>query len=305
MNEIFEIIFSANFGYSVLRVATPILFAALASLISLKVGILNIAIEGMMLTSALMAVVVSAFSGNIWLGLITGVFTGGLIGLILVYFSLKLKTNTTLTGIALNLMAGGGTVFLLYIVSGNKGISSSLQSGVLPNIDLPLINKIPIIGEILSGHNVLTYIALLMVIVIYYFIYKTPLGFKIRAVGENPDAADSVGINLMKIRYIAVIISGALAGFGGTYMSMSYVSWFSRNMSAGRGFIGIAAESMGGGTPIGTFIATLIFGFADALSNNLQFLKIPSELIQMIPYILTIIGVVLIPLIHKKRNINK
>lgn len=305
MNEIFKIIFSANFGYSVLRVATPILFAALASLISLKVGILNIAIEGMMLTSALMAVVVSAFSGNIWLGLITGVLTGGLIGLILVYFSLKLKTNTTLTGIALNLMAGGGTVFLLYIVSGNKGISSSLQSGVLPNINLPLINKIPIIGEILSGHNILTYIALLMVIVIYYFIYKTPLGFKIRAVGENPNAADSVGIDLMKIRYIAVIISGALAGFGGTYMSMSYVSWFSRNMSAGRGFIGIAAESMGGGTPIGTFIATLIFGFADALSNNLQFLKIPSELIQMIPYILTIIGVVLIPLIHKKRNINK
>lgn len=305
MNEIFKIIFSANFGYSVLRVATPILFAALASLISLKVGILNIAIEGMMLTSALMAVVVSAFSGNIWLGLITGVLTGGLIGLILVYFSLKLKTNTTLTGIALNLMAGGGTVFLLYIVSGNKGISSSLQSGVLPNINLPLINKIPIIGEILSGHNILTYIALLMVIVIYCFIYKTPLGFKIRAVGENPNAADSVGIDLMKIRYIAVIISGALAGFGGTYMSMSYVSWFSRNMSAGRGFIGIAAESMGGGTPIGTFMATLIFGFADALSNNLQFLKIPSELIQMIPYILTIIGVVLIPLIHKKRNINK
>lgn len=195
-----------------------------------------------------------------------------------------------LAGIALNVIASGGTVFALFVASGDRGISSSLASKVLPTVKLPLIAKIPILGPILSGHNVLTYIALLSVFVVWYFLYKTPLGLRLRAVGESPDAADSVGISVDRIRFLALGISGLLAGFGGAHLSMGYVSWFSRDMTAGRGFIGLAAAALGGVHPVGTALASLFFGFADALSNYMQSLSIPSEFVQMIPYLATVVA---------------
>lgn len=292
MQEFFNIVFSVGFGYSILRVTTPILFAALGALISDKAGVINIALEGIMLISALIGVIVSAGTGSVWVGLLAAVIIGGIIGIVMAYFSLNLKSDIILTGIAINLMAAGGTIFLLYIVAKDKGISTSLKSGILPKIVIPIINKIPVIGPILSGHNVLTYIGLIAVGLVSYFLYKTPLGLRIRSVGENENAAASVGVNVIKIKYIALAISGMLAGFGGAYMSMGYVSWFSKNMTAGRGFIALAAEAMGGATPIGTFLTSLLFGCADALSNSLQSMKIPTELVQMIPYIATIIGLV-------------
>lgn len=293
MAELFNIIFTTGFGYSVLRVTTPILFAALGALISDRAGVINIALEGIMLTSALAGVIISATTQSAWIGLLGAVIVGALVGLLLAYFSLNLKTDIILSGIALNLMAAGGTVFVLFLVANNKGVSSGLKSKVIPNIDLPLIEKIPIIGPIFSGHNALTYISILSVIFIFYLLYKTPLGLKIRAVGENPNAADSVGISVRKIKYIALILSGMFAGFGGAYMSMGYLPYFTRNMTAGRGFIALAAEAMGGATPIGTFLTSLFFGFADALANNLQTLRVPPQFIYMIPYIATLIGLVI------------
>jgi ABC-type uncharacterized transport system permease subunit len=290
MAYIFDTIFSVAFGYAVLRVTTPILFAALAALISDRAGVINISLEGTMLTAALTGVVVSAFTGNALIGLIAAILAGIFIAFILAYFSLNLKSDIILTGIALNLLASGGTVFLLYLFAHDKGVSVSLKSQVMPNVVLPLINRIPIIGPIFSGHNVLTYVVLIAVIVVYYFLYKTPLGLKIRAVGENPNAVDSVGINVKRIQYIALMISGLFAALGGAYMSMGYVSWFSRDMTSGRGFIALAAEAMGRGTPLGTLLASLVFGFADALSNSLQALRIPAEFVQMLPYIATILG---------------
>ncbi len=291
MGELFEIIFSVTFGYAVLRVTTPILFAALGALISDKAGVINIALEGIMLTSALTGVIVSAWSGSAWVGLLAAVIIGACVGLLLAYFALNLKTDIILSGIALNLMASGGTVFfLLYVVAKDKGVSSSLNSKVLPKIDIPLLEQIPILGDIFSGHNVLTYVAFIAVILVFYLLYKTPLGLQIRAVGENEHAADSVGISVKKIKYIGLILSGVLAGFGGAYMSMGYVSMFQKGMTAGRGFIALAAEAMGGATPIGTMVSSLFFGFADALSNNLQSLRVPGEFIQMIPYVATLFG---------------
>jgi simple sugar transport system permease protein len=259
-------------------------------LISDKAGVINIALEGIMLTSALAGVIVAAASQSVWVGLLGAVVIGGLVGILLAYFALNLKTDIILSGVALNLMAGGGTIFVLYLVTKNKGVSTSLKSGVLPKVPLPLIDKIPILGPILSNHNVLTYIAILGVVFIYILLYKTPLGLKIRAVGENPNAADSVGISVRKIKYIALCLSGVFAGFGGAYMSMGYLSFFAKNMTAGRGFIALAVEAMGGATPIGTFLTSLLFGFADALSNNLQSLRIPPQFVQMIPYIATLFG---------------
>lgn len=293
MNNIIGIIFSASFGYAVLRVMTPILFAALGAVISDRAGVTNISLEGTMLTAALVGVIISALTHSAWVGLLAAVIAGVIMSLLLAYFSLNLKADIILTGIALNLLAGGGTIFVLFLVAHDKGISSSLKSEVLPNIAIPLIDKIPVLGQILSGHNVLTYVSILMVFVVYLLLYKTPLGLRIRAVGENADAADSVGVGVKRIRYIALMISGALAGFGGAYMSMGYVSWFSTNMTTGRGFIALAAEAMGRGTPIGTFLSSLLFGFAGALSNNMQSLRIPAEFVQMIPYIATIIGLII------------
>ncbi|MEF9934393.1 MAG: ABC transporter permease [Clostridium sp.] len=292
MSDILNLIFSTEFAYSVIRVTTPILFAALAALISNKAGVVNIGIEGIMLMSALVGVIGSAFTQSAFLGVVFAMAAGALMALVLAYFALNLKTDIILGGIALNLFATGGTVFLLYVVSGDRGASTSLSSLTVPQITIPLIDQIPVIGPILSGHNLLTYLSVIMVVVVSYFLYKTPTGLKIRAVGEAPHAASSVGISVRGVQYKALIISGLLSGLAGAYMSMGYLSMFSNNMTAGRGFIALAAEAMGRGTPIGTFIASLVFGFADALSSTLQVLSIPVEFIQMIPYLTTIIGLV-------------
>lgn len=304
MQGFFDIIFSVEFGYAVLRVMTPILFAAMGALISDKAGVINIALEGIMLFAALTGVIFSALTQSALVGLLCAVFVGALVGMVLAYFALNLKTDVILSAIAINLMAMGGTIFIMFLVAGDKGISSSLASMVLPKLNLPLIQDIPILGSILSGHNVLTYVAILSVIILQYFLYKTPLGLQIRAVGENPEAADSVGISVRKTQYIALTLSGLLAGFGGAYMSMGYVSWFSQNMTAGRGFIALAANAMGGATPIGVFLTSLLFGFFDALSNSLQSLRIPGEFVQMIPYAATVIGLVIYA-INKSNKIKR
>jgi len=283
-------IFSPTFGASILRVTTPILFATLGAVVSDLAGVINIALEGMMLVSAFTGVCISAFTGSAWLGLLGGVAAASVLGLLLGYFHLKLRTNIILAGIALNLLAAEGTVFLLYVVAHDKGVSSSLASKVIPEWQIPLIKDIPVIGAIIGKQNALTYLALLAVLAVYLFLYKTSLGLRLRAVGENPDAADSVGISVHKVRFVALAISGALAGMGGAHLSMGYVSWFSRNMTSGRGFIALAAEALGRRHPIGGLVASLFFGFADALSNYMQSLRVPGEFVQMIPYVLTLVA---------------
>lgn len=289
--ELSEMIFSADFLHTVLRVATPIIFATLAATIATKSGIFNIAIEGIMLIAALMGVIFSALFQSAGMGLLFAVIVGGLTGLLLGVLALKLKTDVILAGVAINLMAIGGTIFILYLVSGDRGVSSSIDSVQFTKIAIPLIEDIPILGTIISNHTILTYLAFLCVILLHIFLYKTPLGLKIRAVGENPHAAESVGINVNKIQYIAVTISGMLAAFGGAFLSMAYLSWFTQNMTAGRGFIGLAASAMGGSTPIGGMLVALLFGVADATANTLQTgTSIPYQLVNMLPYITVIVG---------------
>ncbi|MCG8539286.1 MAG: ABC transporter permease [Clostridia bacterium] len=290
MGNIWEIIFATDFIFSVVRVTTPILLAALGAIVSDRAGVVNIGLEGIMLMAAITGVVISAQTQSAFIGLFAAVCAGILIALILGYFVLEMKSNIILGGIAVNLFASGGSVFLLYVLTGEKGTSSSLASKVVPNINIPIIKDIPIIGEIISGHNLITYIAILSVVAVYLMLNKTPMGTKIRSVGENYHAAESVGINVKKVRYIALGLSGMFAGFGGAFLSMGYVSWFSRDMSAGRGWIALAAEAMGGGNTIGTTITALIFGFAQAFANSLQGLNIPSELITIIPNVVTVLG---------------
>lgn len=283
--------FISGFFGAILRAATPILFATLAAAIAAKSGITNMALEGIMLFSALFGVIFSSLTHSAWLGLLITVVIGGLIGLVLAFFVLNLKTDEILAAIAINLAATGGTVLLLVAFSGDRGVSTSVRSVSAPNVVIPFVEKIPFIGEILSGQNVLTWLAILAVILLHLFLYKTPLGLSIRSVGENKDAAESVGINSRKMQYIALVISGALTAFGGFYLSGGYMNMFTKDMSGGRGFIALAAASMGGNTPIGGLLVSLLFGVAQALANVMQLTAMmPYEIILMVPYLTTLIG---------------
>ena len=300
-----NIIFTTDFAFMVFRVTTPILFTALGAMISRRAGIMNISLEGMMLVGALFGVIGSTYSQSALVGVLCAVVASLLLSLVFAYFVLKLKSDLILTGIALNLMASGGTVFLLSVICGDKGVSTSMASKVVPSVEIPLIKDIPILGEILSGHNVLTYVALLSVVVVYVLVNKSPLGLRIRSVGEHPDAAESVGISVVKTRFIALMITGILSGLGGAFMSMGYVSWFARDMAAGRGYIALAAQNLGNATPIGTCLASFLFGIADALSSSLQILSVPAEFIQMIPYVTTVIGLIVYAAYRKKQTQKK
>ena len=285
-----QYICSTEFLYMWIRVATPILLAALGAAVCNKAGVVNLGLEGIMLISALFGVLGGAMGGNLFWGFLTGVGSALVVSAIFAYFHLILKANATLCGTAINTAATGLTVFVLQLATGEKGNSSSLRSFSFPEVEIPLIKDIPVVGDILSGHNALTYTAILMVVLVYILLYKTPLGLRMRAVGENPNAASSVGQDVVKIRFIAIIICGVLTGLGGMYLSMGYLDMFVRDMVAGRGFIALAACSMGQSTPVGALISSLVFAFFDGLSNILQVLQIPSQFVQMLPYLATIAG---------------
>jgi simple sugar transport system permease protein len=294
MNNIFQYIFAVDFAYSVLRVTTPILFAALASVVAERAGASNIALEGIMLFAALFGAVGSGLAGgSLFWGLAAALAGGLVIAALLAYFGLYLKTDIILAGIALNTLAAGGTVFLMFALIGDKGTTSSLVSASFPRINIPLLEKIPILGPVFSGQNTLTYVAFLMVAVVWVLLFKTRLGLHLRAVGENAEAAASVGIPVKKIKFIALLISGLLASSGGAFLSMGYMSGFTRGMVSGRGFIALAAAAMGQLSPVPTMLASLVFGFFDALSNILAAMRIPDEFVKIIPYLATVSGLVI------------
>ena len=288
--NLLNVFLSTDFVYIWIRVATPVIFASLGAVICTKAGVVNLGLEGIMLISALAGVLGSAFGGNLVWGVAAGMLAAVAVSAVFAYFHLVLKANNVLCGTAVNTMASGLTVFVLQLATGEKGNSSSLKSFAFPNLDIPVIKDIPVIGSVLSGHNSLTYVALVMVAVIWFFLYKTPTGLRMRAVGENPDAASSVGQNVVRIQFLAIVLCGLMTGLGGMYLSMGYLNMFVRDMTAGRGFISLAACSMGQATPVGALLSSMIFAFFDGLSNILQVLKIPSEFIQMLPYLATIAG---------------
>lgn len=290
MEGLLGTIFSTEFVYMWIRVAAPIVFPALGAAVCKKAGVVNLGLEGIMLCSALFGVVGSAVGGSVFWGFLAAVGVSILLSLVFAYFHLNLRADPVLCGTAINTFASGFTVFFLGLVTGDKGTSAALRSFSFPEISIPFIRDIPVVGEIVSGHNLLTYIAIVMVFAIHFLLYKTPLGLRIQSAGENPHAATSVGVNVIKIRYTAILLCGALASLGGMYLSMGYLNIFSRNMTAGRGFIALSACAMGQGTPGGTFLASMVFAFFDGLSNILQVMRIPTEFVQMLPYLATIVG---------------
>ncbi len=255
-------------------------------------------IEGMMLSAALAGVVVSAFTGSAWIGLLGALLIGLVLAGMLAIAVHALKADLILAGIALNMLAASGTTLILFMLTGDKGMSGSLASQVLPSVQLPFIADIPLLGTILSGHHILTYVAFLLVPVMALTMMRTPFGVRLRAVGENAEAAATAGINVVRMQVAALLLSGLLAGAAGAFLSMGYVSWFSANMSAGRGFVALAADLMGYGSAWGTMLASLLLGTADAVVIALQGRGLPSELLQAVPYIVPVIALV----IHARRR---
>ncbi len=304
MQQVLEIILSSGFLHSILRVSTPIILAGLAAVFSERSGVINVSIEGVMLSSALLGVVSSSIFQSAWIGYFLAVCLGVILSLFLGFLTLKLNANSVLSGLALNVLAQGGTVFALFMLTGSKGNSIGLESKVLPSVSLPIIRDIPVIGTIFSGHNVITYLAIIAVIVSHIFMFKTRQGVRLRVSGENPDALVSVGVSVFKTRMLALMIAGVFAASAGVFLSMGYMNGFTANMTSGRGFIGIAANAMGNQLPLGTLFASLIFGAADAAANSLQTLKIPPQFIQMLPYATTIIGITIYS-IQRNRKIQK
>ena len=300
---------TTDFFFSIIRIATPILFATLAAVIGEKGGISNIGLEGIMMMSALFGSL-SAFWSKSWvIGLLVAMGVGLAEALLMGVFAFKLKTNIILVGTAVNMIGSGGTIFLVKIITNNT-MGSALTSTTslitknlqIPSIQIPLIRDIPVIGKILSGHSLLTYLAFLLVWLTAVLLYKTPLGLNIRSIGENPNAAASVGVSVSKVRFLTIGIGGILAGMGGAYMSMYYAMGWSLDMVAGRGFIALAAQSMGGGEPLGSMLAALVFGFAQALGIKVSATGVDSNLVAPIPYVVTIISLVIFALNQRRKE---
>ena len=290
MEELVSLIFSVNFLNSVVRVSTPLVLAAMAACVGRQANVQTVAYEGMMLFAAFVGSITSAYTQSLLLGVLAGALTGVVVALFYGYFNIYLKTDDTLLGLAINIFSNYGTVFLLFLLTGRKADSSVLPSLKFPIVELPFIDKIPVIGTIFSGQSLVTYIALISVAVTYFILFKTKLGLRIRSVGHNPDAAISLGINVNRIKMISLVISGLLAGLAGEYMSMAYISFFTKNMVSGRGYIGIAASNLGLGNPFASFLYALMFAVSQVIANQMQLLQFQYQFADMLPYIVTIIG---------------
>ena len=304
MNLILETLFSANTVSATIRVLTLLVFGTMAAVINVKCGVNNIGIEGIFLSSALVAVLSSYLTQSWVLGMFAAMLWGTAISLLFGYLTMKLKSNNILCGLALNMFASGSTVFILSAVTGQKGSSISLASKVAPRFSVPLLKDIPYVKVLFTDYSFFTYLAIFVVIFVVIMLNRTPIGLRIRAVGHNPNAASSVGINVHTVRYIAFAMSGAIAGLGGAYLTMGYFSSFTRDMTAGIGFMCIAACNMGGVTPIGGLLAALLFAFANVLSNVMQSLQMSVDLINGFPYAITVVALFIVGYVNYRRNLK-
>ncbi|HSS79392.1 MAG TPA: ABC transporter permease [Thermoanaerobaculia bacterium] len=257
--------------FSAVRLTTPLLLAALGGLYSERSGVINIALEGLMLAGAFTAATITHYTGNPWVGLAAAILAGVLVALVHGVACIQFKADQVVSGTAINILFLGIPALL----------SGALFESTGATPQLPKAQLIP---------NVPIWLAFALVPLTWYVLYRTPFGLRLRAVGENPEAADTAGVNVSKVRYLGVMLSGALAAIGGAYLSIGQSSLFARNMTAGRGFIALAALIFGKWRPVQTMLACLLFGFAEALSIQMQGVsQIPVQFIQLIPYVLTIV----------------
>ena len=300
MGDIFNILLLQN----TLRTATPVVLAALGCLMTQHVNITNIGIDGMMLIGAFFAVVGSYYTGSWVGGLAIAVLIGVVLGLFYYLFVIKFKSDEFIIGVALNIFAGGLTIFLLRTMFGVTGSFSDPAIVPLPTIHIPLMKDIPVIGPLISGNTLLVYVSWILVPVCWAFIYKTPMGFHLRAAGEYPDALTACGKSPDRMKCLASVLCGVLSTVAGAHLSLGYLTMFSQNMSASRGYVAFACVIFGGGNPPKVFLAALLFGFIDALGLRMQ-KYIPSDITSMAPYVVTVIMMVAVVLMDRWKKAAK
>ena len=283
------VVWSALFA-AMLRYATPLVFAALGGMFSERSGVTNIGLEGMMLMGAFFGILGADKLGTWWLGLLVAIGAGGLMALLHAVLSIQLRADQIIGGTAINFLALGLTGYLFIDIYGQEGTPTDIPG--IPALNLGFLDAVPFFGEVFGDLNLMIWIALILVPVSWVVLFKTPLGLRIRAVGEHPKAADTVGISVYGIRYGAVVLSGMLAACGGAYLSIGFVNSFNENMTAGRGFIALAAVIFGNWRPFGAAAACLLFGFSSALAQRLpEYSSSAAVLFQALPYVLTLIAV--------------
>ncbi len=277
---------------STLRIKTPILLAALGRAICSRVGVFNIALEGQMLIATFFSIVVNYFTGNVLLSVLAGVASGALIGYIVAVVQVKYRAADMVVGTSLNLLVSGATSFLLYLIFGLRGklVDNSLVS--LAKINLPVIRDIPFLGRVLENLTIIDYLAYAIAFLLFIYLFKTVSGFRTLSVGINKEAAESLGTKALRIQMVIVTLSGALCGLGGVVLSMGQVTMFTENMTSGRGFIAMAAASLGMSHPLQTIVSSLFFGFCQSIGISLQNV-IKSQLTMTLPYLATIVALVI------------
>lgn len=276
---------------STVQRSVPITFGAMSGILCERAGVVNVAIEGMLLTGAFVSAVVASAAGNSWVGLAAAVIVGGLLGALLAVLAIRYLVDQIIAGVVLNILAIGLTSFLATrLLVPNPDLNNPERYGP---VELPVLSDIPLLGPIVLRNNVFVYLMFAGIVLLHVMLFRTRWGLRVRAVGEHPKAADTVGIDVYAVRYRNVILGGMLAGLGGAYFTLGSTGGFEQEMTAGRGFIGLAAMIFGGWAPIGSFLAALVFGFADALQNRLSILNVPvaSQFLQMAPYVVTIVVV--------------
>jgi simple sugar transport system permease protein len=270
-----------------IRNATPLVFASMGGMFSERSGVVNIGLEGLMLISAFAGVAGAYFTGSAWLGLLAALGAGLFFALIHAVMTVVFEADHIISGTAINLLALGGTGFLMQIVFDRGGTSPNIDG--FGNVPLPLLSQIPILGPVFFEQSVLVYLMYALIPVTFFMVFKTPFGLRLRGTGEAPEAVDTAGVSVTRMRIYGVALSGLLAALGGAYLSMGLLSAFTENMTGGRGFIALAALIFGRWNPIGAAGAAVLFGFAQAITFRAGGDVIPQEFIQMLPYVLTIL----------------
>jgi simple sugar transport system permease protein len=276
---------------SALRMATPLILAALGGMFSERSGVVNIALEGIMLTGAFASIVATYYTGSPWSGVLAGVLAGMLVSLIHAVVSIVFKADQIVSGVAINLLAMGLTQFLMWIIWGSSANSPAVDGmshWTLPESWGGLARGV---SAVVGHYPPLVYVALALVVVSHIVLFRTPFGLRLRATGEHPEAVDTLGVSVRAMRFAGVLLSGALAGLGGAFLALN-THQFVKNMSAGRGFIALAAMIFGKWNPAGALAACLLFGYAEAVQMGLQGQAVPTQFVQMIPYVLTMVALV-------------
>ena len=285
---------------STIRLTTPILFAALAAAICKKADIFNLSMEGAMISGAFFGIVGSYFTHNIIVAVLLSILSGLIVSAIVAYCIIWLKASPVIAGVAASTLMTGLTTYLMYIIFNTKGAFSD-PSLVGMTKFYPLKN-VPVVGSILSGLTLLDYLAFIMAILLHVFLYRTVLGYRVRAIGMNKEAARSLGTPVNIYQFVVFTFSGVLSAMGGCLLSLGSVTLFIQGITSGRGYIALAANNLGGSTPLGVLISSVFFGFAQALGNALQNTSIKTQLTACIPYLATIIGLVVFNLSAAKRK---